>query len=275
MKKSLIIGCGELGIPLALKLIENGHQVTGLRRQAQKLPRNIQGVSLDLNHKLPTPQWLSQFSLIYIILTPSERSETAYQKTYGSIIPQLIHSISQIKAHQRIILTSSSHVYNETDGSVVDECTPVKGFDYRSDSLLVAEESLSLLHPQHLHKEGICVRFSGLYTENSPYAFEQVHSQKPIANPEHYMNRFHRKDAVGFLLYLSTLKEIKTLYLASDDYPVKRKVFYKAIAQHLSKDVFFEENTSIGGKQCSNKRLKNSGYHLAYPDFLSGYQIDT
>ena len=275
MKKTLIIGCGELGIPLGLKLAENGHQVTGIRRQIQKLPQGIQGVAIDLAQELPTPEWLSQFSLIYIILTPSERSESAYHEIYGSIIPQLNQLISQTQAFQRVILTSSSHVYAEDSGKEVDENTSVKGYDYRSVSLIAAEESLFKLNASPLHKEGICVRFSGLYTEKSQYAFKQISSGQPITNPEHYMNFLHREDAVGFLFYLSQIEKNRPLYLASDDCPVKRKVFFKTIAQYLSKEILFAESTHAGGKQCSNKRLKDSGYQLNYPDYVSGYQLST
>lgn len=275
MNKTLIIGCGKLGVPLGQKLIGSGHQVTGIRRNAKKLPELIDGVSIDLEKQIPEAQWLAQFNLIYIILTPAERSETAYRKMYGRIIPQLIEQISQSRVHQRIIITSSTHVYRESQGSEVNEETPTEAYDYRSESLIAAEASLTTLHQHNENKEGICVRFSGLYTENSNYTFQQVKDKKPIPNPEHYMNRFHREDAVGFLYYLAKLKNPEPVYLASDDSPVQRKVFFKAIAQKLCEDICFENNSSVGGKQCINQRLKASGYALIYPSYIEGYQLRT
>ncbi len=275
MNKTLIIGCGKLGIPLGQKLIGSGHQVTGLRRSAEKLPKLIDGISMDLEKQIPEAQWLAQFNLIYIILTPAERSETAYRKMYGHIIPQLVEQISQSRVHQRIIITSSTHVYMESQGGEVNEETPTQSYDYRSESLIAAEASLTTLHQHNEHKEGVCVRFSGLYTENSPYTFQQVKDKKPIPNPEHYMNRFHREDAVGFLYYLAQLPNPEPVYLASDDKPVQRKVFFKAIAQNLGEDIRFENDSSVGGKQCINQRLRASGYELIYPNYIKGYQLRT
>ena len=87
------------------------------------------------------------------------------------------------------------------------------------------------------------------------------------------MNRLHRKDAVGFLHHLAELQQVEALYLASDNCPVKRKVFFNAIADKLSQDICFEDNPRVGGKQCLNQRLKHSGYSLIYPSYIEGYQL--
>jgi nucleoside-diphosphate-sugar epimerase len=275
MNQTLIIGCGELGTPLGQKLIESGHVVTGIRRNIHKLPECIKGVSMDLAKKLPEPEWLATFHLVYVILTPAERSEAAYRKMYGDTIPQLMERLSHDESPQRIILTSSTHVYAESQGGKVDEETPTEGYDYRSESLVAAEESLKQLQQRTKKKEGICVRFSGLYTQNSTYIFNQIESGKPISNPEHYTNRIHREDAVGFLHHLAKLPRAQSVYLASDSHPVQRKVFFTAIAKSQQQHIQFDDNLQVGGKQCLNQRLKNSGYSLTYPSYIEGYQLKT
>lgn len=270
MKRTLILGCGDLGSTVGVQLAQSHHKVTGIRRQGHKIPTSIEPLALNLFQALPEAEWLSSFSLVYVILTPSERTQNAYEKTYGELVPRIMERLGETNAKQRIVLTSSSHVYAEKEGGAVDEQTPTAAYDYRSSALIQAEKSLFALSPV---KEVICVRFSGLYRTESPYLQKQLTADQAIDNPEQYTNRLHREDAVGFLKHMAHLDSPKNIYLASDDCPVTRRELYTTLARAQGLSVRFSSETSSHGKRCLNQRMKDSGYVLQYANYREGFKL--
>ncbi len=270
-KKALILGCGDLGTALGLNLIAQGYQVTGIRRQADKIPAPIQRLSLDLYQTFPEPDLISIHSLIYVILTPTGRTEEAYEATYGRLLPQLLKYLSQTRTtdNLRLILTSSTHVYPENEGGYIHEGSQTSAYDYRSTALLKGEQALLEHHPQ----AGICVRFSGLYRSNSDYLKKQLLEEKPLGNPDAWTNRLHREDAVGFLAHLATHEDPQRVYVASDDEPVTRRNLFQILGKKWGKVPVFHETTKDYGKRCSNQKLRDSGYRLKYPNYKAGYGL--
>ena len=271
-KQALIIGCGELGIALGLNLIEQGYRVTGLRRQADKIPHPIQGLSMDLYQTFPEPDIISAHPLIYVILTPSARTEEAYDATYGRLLPQLLQYLAEVRSQEepmRLILTSSTHVYSESQGKYIHEESPTSPYDYRSAALIKGEQALFQYHSQ----AGICVRFSGLYRSDSQYLQKQLMGPEPLDNPDAWTNRMHREDAVGFLAHLATLQEPQSIYLGSDHEPVTRRTLFQALGKKFDRTPVFTQTTKNYGKRCANQRLQDSGYRLKYPDYRAGYGL--
>ena len=48
MARVLVAGCGDVGVRVALRLIDQGHDVFGLRRHPEGLPAPIVPVAADL-----------------------------------------------------------------------------------------------------------------------------------------------------------------------------------------------------------------------------------
>ena len=271
-KKALIVGCGELGSALGLKLIEQGYRVTGIRRQADKIPHPIQPLSMDLYQTFPEPGIIKAHPLIYVILTPSARTAEAYENTYGRMLPQLLKHLAQSRSSEesrRLILTSSTHVYPENEGGYIQEESETSAYDYRSAALLKGEQALFKYHSQ----AGICVRFSGLYRSDSQYLQKQLMGDKPLDNPDAWTNRIHREDAVGFLAHLATHKEPHSIYMGSDNEPVTRRTLFQALGKKFEKAPVFTQTTEDYGKRCVNQRLQDSGYRLKYPNYRAGYGL--
>lgn len=66
----VIAGCGDLGTETGLRFIAMGHRVIGLRRSAEKLPREIEGQSIDLSTE--TPSLPADISIVVIAMSPDE-----------------------------------------------------------------------------------------------------------------------------------------------------------------------------------------------------------
>jgi nucleoside-diphosphate-sugar epimerase len=104
---------------------------------------------------------------------------------------------------------------------------------------------------------------------------EQVKQQRASASP-HYTNRIHADDCAGVLAHLIELQHRQNLaevYLATDSSPTPMIDVVSWIAEQLGIEDFLSPDTvnERGNKQISNQRLLESGYHLRYADFRSGY----
>ncbi len=262
---TLIIGCGKLGIPLGLRLLQlnKTQKVVGLRRNTTLIPAPITPYSHDLEKSIPS-QLLQEADCAYIILTPDQRNEEHYRKVYGEYIPRIAKALNNAHKPQRIILTSSSHVYSENKGEKVNENTETQGYDYRSESLIKAEEAILSLNV-HSQKTAAVCRFSGLYDEGSTY-LKTLSKKEVIPTPLHYMNRLHREDAVGFLFHLHQMPTLDPIYLASDSNPCTKK---EALERFSSEALLFESQNEPSGKRCLNQKMRDTGYVLKYPDFVS------
>jgi len=262
--KTLIIGCGKLGTRLAEILHTAGHQVWALKRHPENLPGFIHPIQGGLECP-PAIEW-AEFTLIYVIVSPDDRTEKSYKTLYQENIPSLIDQLkNKDLAHQKLIFVSSTHVYSENTGKWVTQNTEVDGYDYRSKALIRAEKSLldSPLKTQ-------IVRFSGLYDHNAKYLFSQLESGK-IDNAGEYTNRIHREDAARFLAYLSHYHGEERIYLASDNQPIQRGELFNWLAQVLGKSKPAFAQNIISGKRCDNQSMRKTGFKLRYGDYKEGY----
>src|SRR5690625_1850147 len=156
MAHFLIVGLGQIGQELAQGLISQGHQVSAIRR-GQQASEQVALYAQDLLAaeaiKLP-PQ---APDVVYLIITPNERTRDAYEAAFIEL-PQCL--LSALKAQYGIvppiIFVSSTAVYGEVDGPV-DESSQAEPTMFNGEVLLQAEQQLLAAAPATV------VRFSGIY----------------------------------------------------------------------------------------------------------------
>ena len=89
MAHFLIVGLGQIGQELAKGLISQGHQVSAIRR-GQQAPEQVALYAQDLLAaeaiKLP-PQ---APDVVYLIITPSERTRDAYEAAFIELPQRLL-----------------------------------------------------------------------------------------------------------------------------------------------------------------------------------------
>ena len=69
------------------------------------------------------------------------------------------------------------------------------------------------------------------------------------------------------------IEKPEALYVATDDLPAPRYevVEWLAKAQGNSAPIGLVDENAGSGKRVDNRRLRNSGFVLSYPDYRSGY----
>ncbi|PTQ91029.1 NAD-dependent epimerase/dehydratase family protein [Agitococcus lubricus] len=261
----LLIGCGDVGLRLANKLISIGHQLTIIKRS----PLELAGVTV-INQDVSQPFSLSSLSpdYIFIILSPSASTPEAYQQVFMDGLK----NIAQALAHhqpKRVFFVSSSSVFGQDAGQWVDEQTPPEVAGFNGQILLQAEALCLQTWPSTI------LRCAGIYGEGRLRLINWLKAAKPVETGL-WSNRIHIEDVVGILLHLlavaQTEQHLSPVYLGVDDCPVLQAEVLDWLAEQLALTPVPKTNTAPRNKRLSNQALKQLGYVFQYTDYKQGYR---
>ena len=281
MAKILLLGCGDLGRKLAVRLMAAKHTVIAVKRTALKNPvAGLQVVLADITAAQTVQKIPTDVDIVVFVLSPSKRNKAAYQKLYGQgLLNVLSHfaasPLPTSGARPRCLLVSSTSVYGQDNGQWVDEKSPAQASSFNGQALIQAEQQL-WAHCAN----SIVLRFSGIYGRGRESLLRRVREGNSMQyDPPYYSNRIHEEDCIGILCFLidSSLsaKPLENLYLASDSAPVP----LTEVALWLS-DLMAcpppparPANLALKGmnKRCRNDRLLGLGYVLRYSSYREGY----
>jgi nucleoside-diphosphate-sugar epimerase len=269
----LIVGCGDIGQRLAQCLPQDAYSVTGLRRNPPVDLPYLRYQACDATNAEELAEVLLQdFAVIIISMTPSERSDSGYERAYVQTCRNLVEGLkTQSLTPRLVIFVSSTAVYGQLDGSWVDENSPTEPVGFSGERLLEAETLI-----QKSGYANTIVRFSGIYGPNRNRLIEQV-KQKRASASTHFTNRIHADDCARSLAYLIELdrksEKLQAIYLATDSAPAPMVDVVTWLAEQMEVKEFLSEaaTNERGNKRCSNQRLLDSGFVFCYPSFKDGY----
>lgn len=275
MANILIVGCGDIGIPLGEQLSTVGHQVWGLRR-SRELAAPIQTIRADVCR----PETLSELGdlavdYVVVTLTPAGFTDQAYQSVYVQGLKNLLAALANPAAIKQLLFVSSTSVYAQSEGQWVSEDSAAEPDSFSGRRLLEAEQLLADCNISHS-----VVRFAGIYGPGRNRLIEQVKSLQGCApSPELFTNRIHRDDCVGLLAHLISLDQqgqpLQRCYIGVDSEPVPLWTVKQWLAEQLGIDASLLSRQQVhrrSSKRCSNKRMLASGYQLLYPSYQQGYR---
>ncbi len=267
MKTISVLGCGWLGLPLALRLQKEGFSVKGSVRTPEKLPElfrtGIEPYLIDINPEVTGENTNEFFSSdILVINFPPERRDDI--ETYHQIqIKNLLEAIPNPMG-KMVIFASSTSVYPNTNNTVTenDSISPEKP----SGRALFRVERILL---DHTAIDTTVIRFSGLVGYNRT-PIKSIRRKKLVLNPDCPLNLIHRDDCVEIILRVIALDIRDTVLNATCDKHPTRKDYYlnEARKYRISPPVFEAEQT-LQYKIVSNKKLKETlNYEFIFPDPL-------
>ena len=269
-QKLLIIGQGDIGLPVTNKLAQEGLSVTGLARSDRshyQLDTKVDFMQADA--LTLTAEQLQAFTRIAIIVTPDEYSTSGYNDSYLRICQHLATLADKLANLERIVFISSTGIYGQNKGEWVDEYTaPVTPERDASKVILQAEQALQ----QGFADKAIIIRPSGIYGRERLMRLRKAkEAQKDPIAAEDWSNRIMDRDLVTIIAKVLTIAAPKSLYIATDYAPVTTL----ELTTWLSKQVgelppeVDNEKTAVTGKRLhSNIPLA----WLNYPDWQAGYQ---
>lgn len=267
----VIAGCGDLGTEIGLRLAQRGARVIGLRRTATVLPAEIEGQSVDLSHQ--RPHIPADTDLLVVALAAGSPTAEAYRATYLDGLRNVLDAVEEAGATpRRVLMVSSTAVYDITDGSWVDENTPASATSATGSVLVEAERMLHERVPS-----AVVLRLAGIYGPGRTRLLDQVRSGTATASAGGgFTNRIHRNDAAGAVVHLLTMETVPApVYIGVDNTPVPMAEVLPFIADELgvpAPALTVDKGGRGGNKRCSNALLRATGFEFEYPEFHSGYR---
>ena len=266
-----MVGCGDLGIAIAIRLQVN-HEVTGLRRSQKLLPAGMQTIQADVtdSNSLTGLTLLKPNIVIYCISAGAQTDES-YQAHYVTGLKNILATQVNNTVLQHVFFISSTRVYGQQSEILLDETIPANPADFGGIRLLEAENIV-----KKLPCKSTCMRLSGIYGNNRLMLINLAKdtTRWPLNNP--WSNRIHRDDAANFIAFIAE-KSIKKMpvddcYIVTDDKPTQQYevLTWLAKAQNITIPSVNVPKIS-GGKRLSNQRLRATGFELQYPHYQIGY----
>ena len=279
----LILGCGYVGTPLGAELVRQGHEVYGVRRskssQGEIRSNGITPIAADITDPetmaaLPRPvDWV-----IHCVSATGGGSQE-YRRTYINGTRNLLDWLED-EPPRKFVYTSSTSVYGQDDGSLVDE-TSLTVPSAETIKLLVEAERMILNSSQHRGFPGVILRLAGIYGPGRGYWLKQFVAGEARLEGDggRMLNMIHRDDVVGAVLAALKNGRPGQVYNAVDDEPVSQRALFEWLAQRMNRSMPptvpldpAARKRGITNKRVSNRRLKAElGYQFKYPSFRKGF----
>lgn len=264
----LIAGCGDVGNILAALLLKQGYVVYGLKRDTTTLPEGVRPIQADLTQPETLANLPRDIDRLVFLPTPGSRDEAAYEAIFIEGWKNVWANLT--KPPVRSILVSSTAVYGESNGGIVNEET-VPGPTGFNGKVLLRMEQLAAGCTDKL----VIVRVAGIYGPGRERLIRMAASSgfEVQQSPPFFTNRMHRDDVAAFLQHLLEIDDPEALYVASDNQPATRYEVVEWLAKEQGKPapVGLTDEQASHGKRVDNQRLRDSGFTLSYPDYRAGY----
>lgn len=252
MRNVAVIGCGWLGMPLAIELKESGYHVSGSTTSAHKLAtledNDIHSFLLKISSNEidgDVQSLLKGVDTVFINIPPGRQNTNI-----DAITSNLITGLR--KGHLvKIIYISSISVYAE-DGQTVYEDNGPFSKSPTALALLRAEDVI-----RSTYSDAVILRLAGL-TGNERHPVKHLAGRTEIPNPDSPINLLHLQDAIAIIKLFIQNPHLSGTYNLVTPYHPSRRSYYleKAKELHLELPRFTDNNISAG-KIVSGEKLSN------------------
>lgn len=271
-RRIAMIGLGDLGTAVALRLLAKGARVLGVRR-GPDAPHGVELMRADLGDRSALAALPGDIEVMIVSITPDRYDAEGYRATYLAAAENLAWALSD-RPIVRVLWVSSTSVYGSAEtGAELDESAPAVPAGERGEILLAAERALAA--------GGwpvTAVRLAGIYGPGRNAMIERVRQGRGApAVPPHWTNRIHRDDAAEALLFLLEQAfcgvDLPEVVIGSDGASTPRHEVLSWLAERLG--VTLSEVDDDGGRSPSRRLrprvLQELGFTWRYPDYRAGY----
>jgi nucleoside-diphosphate-sugar epimerase len=273
----LVFGCGYLGFRVACRAAQEGIEIWGTTRDSAKgetlRAHGIRPVLADWTDRR-TLRDLPPVDRVLVSVSFDSRGRANREEGQVGGLRNLLDAISPETA---VCYISTTGVYHQSDGSWVDETSPTKP---TRDGARVHLRGESLLHRLRPESPWTILRLAGIYGPGRVPRMDEIRTGRAIgAAADSFLNLIHVDDAVTAVAACWT-RATRRLYAICDDQPVRRRDYYRFIAQLCRAPEprygLLENETSARTRSDSNKRVWNRQMkrdlvpRLRYPTYREG-----
>ena len=281
MPRILIAGCGYVGEAAANRFHESGWEVegwTGSSESAEKLssrPYRVRAVdvtdreaiaegraSARAGHAEACPS--IDFDVVIHCVSSRGGDEETYRRLYFEGAQNLLRGFPTAT----LLFTSSTSVYAQSDGSLVEENSPAEP-GHATGQILRETEDLVLA------AGGIVLRLGGIHGPGRSFFLSRFLDGTATAQGDRLINQVHRDDVVNALLLLAEQRSDcrREIFNVVGDEPISATRAYEWLRSRLKRSAPMTANAPHPGKRgrsnkhVSNRKLRALGWAPRYPTF--------
>lgn len=278
-----VLGCGYVGAEFARQARAAGHDVLGVvRSEASRDKLRAEGLAAEA-FDLQSGNWAAlpgHFDAVVYAASTGGGGPEAYALAYDVGVKRALAWARAVGARS-FVFTSSTGVYRQDDGGVVDEASPVGGAP-TADAILGGERAVLTSG----FAQARVLRFGGLYGPGRHHLLDQLRRGENVigGRVDHFINYLHRDDAASAIL--AALEGGPTgarVYNVGDGRPVTKEDLARWIAKRLSQtEPVFDASAPAGprvakGGRTQPNRIVATGliraelsWNPRYPDVFAG-----
>ena len=252
MKRVSVLGCGWLGKPLSISLLDEGYSVKGSTTTEEKLEL------LEMNNITPYIVNISEFEEFDSFLN----SDILIISITSKDVDGFQNLISQIESSdvQKVIFISSTSVYGRLNKVMTEEDVVLK------TPLTEIED----LFRQNNFFETTIIRFAGLFGDER-HPSNWFKNGRKIPQPKGFVNMIHKEDCIEIIhTIIDQNCWGQTFNACSNHHPTRRDFYTIAKLSNDFEVPEFEDNDVYEWKIISSKKLQDVlDYTFIHDDLLS------
>jgi nucleoside-diphosphate-sugar epimerase len=287
-KRLVIFGCGYVGSALARAAVASGASVEALTRNPEKAAAlRTAGLAKVVVADLSTDAWHRQVDggADLVVNCVSSGGPDAYRQSYvGGMQSVLAWAAKGAAPVGTFVYTSSTSVYPQGGGMMVDETAPAEG---ATPNGAIIRESESLLQhaPPSAVRRHFILRLAGIYGPGRHHLLDQLRAgaEQLGGSGTHRLNLAHRDDIVAAILAcLGAPATVGSdIFNVADSAPALRAEVVGWLAERLGRPVPGFDGSAMtrrGGAPMPDRVISNAriqqvlGWRPRYPDYKAGYE---
>ncbi|ARV06206.1 dTDP-glucose 4,6-dehydratase [Polaribacter sp. SA4-10] len=251
MRSVSVLGCGWLGKPVAISLLDEGYSVKGATTREEKLAllevNNIEPFLVDITDFEEFDEFLN--SEILIIAITSKDVDA-----FKNLISQIQNS-----PVQKVIFISATSVYGRINKVMTEE-------DAVLETPLTEIENL---FRENTFFETTIIRFAGLFGDER-HPSNWFKNGRKIPQPKGFVNMIHKEDCIEIIHEIIAQNcWNETFNACSNHHPTRREFYTNAKLSADFEVPEFEENEVYEWKIISSKKVQEAlGYTFIHDDLL-------
>ncbi len=257
--KIAVLGCGYVGAEFARQAEAAGHEVLGVvRSEASRDKLRAEGLAAEA-FDLYAGDWSllpGPFDAVVYAASTGGGGPEAYALAYDVGVKRALAWARDVGA-KAFVFTSSTGVYRQDDGRLVDEESVVGGAP-TADAILGGERAVL----SSGFAKARVLRFGGLYGPGRHHMVDQLRRGDSVigGRVDHYINYLHRDDAASSVLAaLVGGPAGARVYNVGDGCPVTKEALARWIAARLGRPApVFDPSAPAGPRVAKGGRTQPS-----------------
>ncbi|PXW88335.1 nucleoside-diphosphate-sugar epimerase [Nitrosomonas sp. Nm84] len=237
MKKTLlIVGCGDIALRVA-PLLQKHYRIFGLYRSLDSSDRLRSHGMIPIYGNLDCPKSLERLAGIAQLVV--HLAPPPNQGLYDRRTAHLLSALSKrTKTHvailpQRLIYISTSGVYGNCDGALIDEARPVRPENDRAIRRVDAERQIRHWGKRNRISVSI-LRVPGIYAANRlPLTRLREGHPALLDDEDSYTNHIHADDLARIICAALRYAKPCRIYHTTDDSHLKMGEYFDLVADHF------------------------------------------